>query len=103
MEICRLCNEEATPWFAVKGGHICDDCYYSIMQDTSVTRMSKVYVVSSGSANFASVLQFAFYDLEEAEKFREYVDSKNGASSHHSTLHLLNIFDSANQLIKAKK
>lgn len=40
IEICRLCNEEATPWYAVKGGHICDACYYDIKQDTSISWVS---------------------------------------------------------------
>jgi len=65
--------------------------------------MKKVYVVSSGSANLASILQFAFHDLEEAEKFRTYLDSEKGASSHYSTLHILKIFDSAKQLMKVKE
>jgi hypothetical protein len=25
-EICKLCNQESTPWFHING-HICQDCY----------------------------------------------------------------------------
>lgn len=65
--------------------------------------MKKVYIVSSGSANIASILQFAFHDLEEAQKFMDYLDSEKGASSHYSTLDALVIYDNALQLMKVKE
>lgn len=27
MELCKLCNQDSTPWFHING-HICEDCYY---------------------------------------------------------------------------
>jgi hypothetical protein len=27
-EICKLCEQESTPWFHING-HICDACYYA--------------------------------------------------------------------------
>jgi len=62
--------------------------------------MREVFVVTLGAANRASMLQFAFHDLGEAKKFRDHVDSGNGASSNYSTIHILSIYDKAIQLIK---
>lgn len=62
--------------------------------------MREVFVVTLGAANRSSMLQFAFHDLGEAEKFRDYVDSKKGASSNYSTIDILSIYDKAIQLIK---
>jgi len=28
MEICKLCNQDSTPWFHING-HICEDCYHN--------------------------------------------------------------------------
>lgn len=62
--------------------------------------MRHVYVVTSGSNNRASVLQFAFHNLDEAHKFRDYLDRGKGASSNYSTVHVLDIYDQAIQLMK---
>lgn len=62
--------------------------------------MKKIFVVTSGSENLASMLQFAFHNLDEAEKFRDYLDNGKGASSRFSTIHVLTIYDKAIQLMK---
>ena len=62
--------------------------------------MKEVFVVTLGAANRASMLQFAFHNLEEAKKFRDHVDQGKGASSNFSTIHILSIYDKAIQLIK---
>lgn len=59
----------------------------------------KIYVVTKGSHNFA-VMQYAFYDLEEAKKCRDRFDFGKGASSHYSTIHVLEIYNKCDDLIK---
>ncbi len=65
--------------------------------------MTEIFVVTLGSANRASALQFAFHNIDEAKKFRDYVDSGKGASSQYSTIHLLTIYDKAIQLMKDRE
>jgi len=64
--------------------------------------MREVFVVTAGANNKASMLQFAFHNLDEAKKFRDYLDSGKGASSNYSTIHILTIYDKAIQLMKDK-
>lgn len=64
--------------------------------------MRQVFVVTLGASNKESMLQFAFHNLEEAKKFRDYVDSRKVASSHPSTIYGLIIYDKAIQLMKGK-
>lgn len=42
LEICKLCDKEATPWFYVPGsGHICQDCYFAIIEKSVIKKNSK--------------------------------------------------------------
>lgn len=61
-----------------------------------------VFVVTMGANNRASMYQFAFSDLDEAKKFRDHIDSGKGASSVPSTIHVLQVFECADQLMNNK-
>ena len=65
--------------------------------------MREIFVVTTGANNRASALQFAFHDLREAKKFRDYLDSGKGASGNYSTITILSIYDKAIQLMKDKE
>lgn len=62
--------------------------------------MKYVYIVINGAENQYSRLQFAFHNRKEAEKFKDYLDSKKGASSTMSTICPMLIYDAAIQLMK---
>lgn len=65
--------------------------------------MKHVYIVTMGANNRASQLQFAFHNLDEANKFRAYLDFGKGGSSVFSTIHAIRIYDAAIQLMKDNK
>lgn len=62
--------------------------------------MNHIYIVKKGSMNSGSSLQFAFHNLEEAKKFRDYWGRNLGASYLGCTIATLKIYDSAMELIK---
>jgi hypothetical protein len=71
-------------------------------QHMETCQMKDIFVVIMGANNRASMFQFAFHDLDEAKKFRDYLDSGKGASSNPSTIHVLQVYDSAERLMNNK-
>lgn len=64
--------------------------------------MTEVFVVTNGSMNRASAFQFAFHDLEEAKKCRDLLDYGKGADCAFNTIHVLQVFDTCDQLMRKK-
>lgn len=64
--------------------------------------MINVFVVNM-TANNSQIIQFAFHNLEEANKFKDYIDGRKGASSSSNFISSLYIYDSALQLMKKDK
>ena len=62
-----------------------------------------IYVVTQGVSNLGSALQFAFYDIDEAQKCRDRFDYGKGASSRFSTIHVLTVFDKCDDVIQDKR
>ena len=55
--------------------------------------MKKIYVVTPGAHSRFIFYQLAFINLEDAEFMRAHLDKGKGASSPHSTIHILMVYD----------
>jgi hypothetical protein len=55
--------------------------------------MKKIFIVTMPANNTASVRQFGFENLEDANKFREYLDQGNGGSSTPCVIHVQHFFE----------
>jgi hypothetical protein len=61
-----------------------------------------IFLVTAGAQNSFVTLTWGFYNLEDAEKFRDYLDSRKGASSTQSYISEHYIFNSFDEAVYGK-
>jgi len=55
--------------------------------------MTDIYIVTPGNFGKFIAAQYAFSNLEEAKKCKDFIDRQKGGSSLQSTIHILTVFD----------
>lgn len=65
--------------------------------------MKSIFIVTMGAKNTFTVITWAFNTLEDAEKMRNYLDKRKGASQTQSSISEHLVFDSFEEAIFGKQ